>query len=390
MNQHQPTHPSLPAAGAVPRLHRRHMLALAAAAAALPAGVMAQSRDIVIGRTTALTGGMAPFLQPIHEGQDAAIADVNAQGGIGGRKIRFVTLDDAFQAPKALENARTLADKEGALALFGVAGTSQVMALLPYLTEAKLPLISVYTGSPAIRAQPNAYLFTTRASYADELVKIVRTLIAVQSSRIAVAFEANDFGKLMTPLVEKAITAEGGTHVGSQSVDSSGKDADQAAKALAANKPQAVVLVAAGPSVVAYVKAHRAHLGVPIYTLSLGAGSAVLQALGEDARGLAVARTGPSPRQPTLQLTRDFQASMKRHDKPADYDRYTGYMDARVLIEGLKAAGPNPTRASLVQAMENLHQLDLGGLAYQFSAQNHHGLRFVDIAIVGRGGQFMQ
>jgi hypothetical protein len=64
---------------------------------------------------------------------------------------------------------------------------------------------------------------------------------------------------------------------------------------------------------------------------------------------------------------------MKRHDKPADYDRYTGYMDARVLIEGLRAAGPGVTRASLVTAMEGLGNLDLGGFGYQFSPQNHHG-----------------
>jgi hypothetical protein len=136
------------------------------------------------------------------------------------------------------------------------------------------------------------------------------------------------------------------------------------------------------------IEAHA--LGVPVYTLSLGAGSAVLKALGDDARGLAVARTGPSPSRPNIQLTRDFQASMKRHDKPVDYDRYTGYMDARVLIEGLRAAGPNVTRASLVQAMEGLGTLDLGGYVYQFSAQNHHGSNYVDIAVVGAGGVYRQ
>ncbi|WP_454706613.1 ABC transporter substrate-binding protein [Delftia acidovorans] len=374
---------------------------MAAALPALPAlsplPVAAQSQprtdargDILIGRSTALSGGMAPFLQPIHEGQEAAIEDVNAKGGIGGRKIRLVTLDDGFDPRRALENAKQLAEKDGVVALLGAAGTSQVMALLPYLAQARLPLVAVYTGSPAIRAQQHPYLFTTRASYADELVKIVRNLVAVQTSRIAVAYENNDFGKLLLPLVEKTIAAEGATLVGSHALASTGEDANDAAKALAAQKPQAVLLVAAGPPVVAYVRAHRAHLGVPVYTLSLGAGTAVLKALGEDARGLAVARTGPSPSKPSIALTREFQASMKRYDKPVDFDRYTGYMDARVLIEGLRAAGPGVTRASLVQAMEGLGNLDLGGFIYQFSAQNHHGSNFVDIAVVGSGGVYRQ
>ena len=388
-------HDATPTGHGLPLARRRSLvLALAgsAALAALPAGAQPATGkgDILIGRSTALTGGMAPFLAPLHEGQEAAIADANAKGGIGGRKIRLVSLDDGFDPRRTLENAKQLNEKDGVLALLGVSGTSQVMTLLPYLAQAKLPLIGVYTGSPAIRAQQHPYLFTTRASYADELVKIVRNLVAVQSSRIGVAFENNDFGKLLLPLVEKTIAAEGASLAGTHALAAAGEDANEAAKALAAQRPQAVLLIAAGPPVVAYVRAHRAHLGVPVYTLSLGAGTAMLKALGEDARGLAVARTGPSPSKPTIQLTRDFQASMKHHDKPVDYDRYTGYMDARVLIEGLRAAGPGVTRASLVQGMESLGNLDLGGYAYQFSPQNHHGSNYVDIAVVGSGGVFRQ
>jgi branched-chain amino acid transport system substrate-binding protein len=372
-------------------------VAVPAFSALSPLSALAQTQpradsrgEILIGRSTALSGGMAPFLQPIHEGQDAAIEDANAKGGIGGRKIRLVTLDDGFDPRRTLENAKQLAEKQGVVALFGVSGTSQVIGLLPYLSQAKLPLISVYTGSPVVRAQQHPYLFTTRASYADELVKIVRNLVAVQTSRIAVAYENNDFGKLLLPLVEKTIVAEGGTLAGSHALAPTGQDAADAAKALAALKPQAVLLVAAGPPVVTYVRANRAHLGVPVYALSLAAGSAVLKALGEDARGLAVARTGPSPSRPTIALTREFQASMKRHDKPVDYDRYTGYMDGRVLVEGLRAAGPGVTRASLVTAMQGLGNLDLGGYTYQFSAQNHHGSNFVDIVVVGPGGVYRQ
>lgn len=388
-------HDATPTGHGLPLARRRSLvLALAgsAALAALPAGAQPATGkgDLLIGRSTALTGGMAPFLAPLHEGQEAAIADANAKGGIGGRKIRLVSLDDGFDPRRRLENAKQLNEKDGVLALLGVSGTSQVMTLLPYLAQAKLPLIGVYTGSPAIRAQQHPYLFTTRASYADELVKIVRNLVAVQSSRIGVAFENNDFGKLLLPLVEKTIAAEGASLAGTHALAAAGEDANEAAKALAAQRPQAVLLIAAGPPVVAYVRAHRAHLGVPVYTLSLGAGTAMLKALGEDARGLAVARTGPSPSKPTIQLTRDFQASMKHHDKPVDYDRYTGYMDARVLIEGLRAAGPGVTRASLVQGMESLGNLDLGGYAYQFSPQNHHGSNYVDIAVVGSGGVFRQ
>lgn len=151
-------HDATPTGHGLPLARRRSLvLALAgsAALAALPAGAQpaAGKGDILIGRSTALTGGMAPFLAPLHEGQEAAIADANAKGGIGGRKIRLVSLDDGFDPRRTLENAKQLNEKDGVLALLGVSGTSQVMTLLPYLAQAKLPLIGVYTGSPAIRAQ---------------------------------------------------------------------------------------------------------------------------------------------------------------------------------------------------------------------------------------------
>ena len=373
---------------------RSLMVALAASAAAMSQPLHAQQApgkgDILIGRSAVLSGAMAPFLATLQEGQEAAIDDANAKGGIGGRKIRLVTLDDGFDARRTLENVKQLSEKDGVVAMFGVAGTSQVTAILPYLAQAKLPLVSVYTGSPAIMGVQHPYLFTTRASYADELVKIVRNLISVQAPRIGVAYENNAFGKLLLPIIEKIIAAEGATLVGAQAIASTGEDAVNAARMLAEKKPNAVLLIAAGPPVVAFVRANRVNLGVPVYALSLSAGAAVLKALGDDARGLAVSRTGPLPTRPTIQLTRDFQASMKRHGKPADSDRYIGYMDARVLIEGLRAAGPGVTRASLVNALEGLGNLDLGGFSYNFSPQNHHGSNYADIVVIGAGGSYLQ
>lgn len=378
------------------RRHTLHRIAAGAATLAAPVLAHAQARstsaqgDILVGRSSALSGPMAPFLAPIHAGQDAAIADFNAGGGVAGRKVRLVTLDDGFTPQRALENAHKLVEDEGVVALFGQAGTSQVLALLPYLPQAKTPLIAVYTGSPALRAARSPWLFTTNASYADELAKVVRNLVSIQSTRIGIAYENNDFGKLALPLAEQAIAAEGATLVGAQAIDSSGKDAGEAAKAMATLQPHAMLMVAAGPSVVAYVRAHRAHLGVPLYTLSLGAGTQVLKALGSDARGLAVARTTPSPLRATMQVTRDFQASMKQHGLEVNYDHFVGYLDARVLLEGLRAAGPGVTGPGLVQAMEGLNRLDLGGHTYRFSAQNHNGSSYVDIAVIGPGGTYMR
>ncbi|MGE8376156.1 MAG: ABC transporter substrate-binding protein, partial [Diaphorobacter nitroreducens] len=119
------------------------------------------------------------------------------------------------------------------------------------------------------------------------------------------------------------------------------------------------------------------------------AGAQVIRALGSDARGLAVARTTPPPTRLTTAVAREFQASMKRHGHPVDYDRFRGYLDARILIEGLRAAGPSVTSASLAATLEGLHKVDLGGYTYQYSAQNRNGSSYVDIAVIGPDGNYM-
>jgi branched-chain amino acid transport system substrate-binding protein len=370
---------------------RRAVLAtLATAAVAAPSLVLAQKSDLIIGQSAPTSGVMAASMHGALEGQQMAFDEVNKKGGINGRALKLVILDDGFDPNRTLENAKTLVEQQGAIALFGTVGTAQTAAVLPYITEKRVPLISAYTGSPALRMKPNRYFFTTQASYIDELVKMTRNLVATQNTRIAVVYQDNEFGKLLQPLAEKIITAEGGIAIGSRPLAVTGADALAVAQSLSSLQPQGVIMLVAGPAVVAYVKANRAALGVPIYALSLSLNSALLNALGEDARGLAISRATPYPWNGITPLPKAFAQQMQRIGKPIDYDHYLGYINGRVLIEGLRRAGNNLTPEGLTQGMEKLSQLDLGGFRLNYSPQNHHGSNFVEITIVGPGGKFIR
>ncbi len=355
-----------------------------------PHAARASKTDLLIGQSAPLSGPMAPTLLGVFGGQQMAFDEINRRGGIAGRRIRLLVLDDAFDPKRTLENARQLVEEQEVLALFGTVGTAQTAAVLPYIAEKHVPLISAYSGSPALRVQPNPYFFTTQASYADELVKMVRNLKSVQATRIAVVYQNNDFGKLLLPLAEKVIVSEGGSVAATRPLDVNGADAATVAQGLASVRPQAVIMIVAGPAVVPYIKANRAHLGVPIYTFSLSVGSAILKALGDDARGLAVARATPYPWRATTPLARDFNQLMEKAGKPVDYDHFAGYINGRVLIEGLRGAGKTPTPQSLALSMEKLSNLDLGGYTLAYSPQNRHGSNFVEITVVGPRGNFMR
>ncbi len=374
----------------VSSISRRAVLTTLATAVSTPSLVLAQKADLIIGQSAPTSGVMAASMQGALEGQQMAFDEINKKGGINGRNLKLVILDDGFDPTRTLENAKTLVEQQGAIALFGTVGTAQTAAVLPYVAEKRVPLISAYTGSPALRVKPNRYFFTTQASYADELVKMTRNLLATQNNRIAIVYQDNDFGKLLQPLAEKIITAEGGTVVGSRPLAVTGADALNVAQSLSSLQPQSVIMLVAGPAVVAYVKANRAALGVPIYALSLSLNSALLNALGEDARGLAISRATPYPWNGITPLPKSFAAQMQRIGKPIDYDHYLGYINGRVLIEGLRKAGNNLTPEGLTLGMEKLSKIDLGGFRLNYSPQNHHGSNFVEITIVGPGGKFIR
>ncbi|MEY4564074.1 MAG: hypothetical protein RLZZ618_3351 [Pseudomonadota bacterium] len=377
-------------------LTRRRLLGAAAAttASALSLPALAQgngAREIVIGQSAVLSGPLSISLKSVLKGQDMAIDELNRDGGIGGRKLRIVTLDDAYDPKKAVLNATTLIEKDKAVALFGFSSSATVAAVMPLLASKKVPLIGPYGGSPSLRQQHNPYLFTMTASYRDEVVQLVRTLVSAQRTRIAVAYQNHAFGQTMLPLVEEVVKEQGATLVAKHSLDSSGSDAVATERALSEAGPQAVLLVAFGPSTVSFIRATRAHSRFPVYALSIANSKPLLAELGDDARGMAFTQTLPFPWRQTTPLTRDFAAVMAREKLEIDYDHFLGYVNTRVLIEGLRRAGTGNkaiTSESLIAGMEAIGKYDMGGFPLNFSAKNHHGANFVEITVVGDGGKY--
>ncbi|HJV60692.1 MAG TPA: ABC transporter substrate-binding protein [Albitalea sp.] len=374
-------------------LSRRHALGgIAAAAASLGAArpVFAATEDIVLGQSAHLSGPLASTLMAVLKGQDLAIEEFNRKGGVGGRKVRLVTLDDAYDPKRCVENVNTLIERDKVVALTGLASTANVGAVLPLLAEKQLPLIGVYTGAPALRVRQHPFFFTSIASYRDEVVKMVRNLATVQRTQIALAYHNSPFGQLMLPVVEEVVKEQGSTLVAKQALDIGGQNSLQVCQALGAARPQAVIFMAFGPALVPFVRAARSQIGVPVYAPSIANSKALMEALGDDARGLAMTQILPYPMQRTTALTRDYGAVMDRAKLNVDFDHFFGYMNMRVLFEGLKRAGKNMNSHGIVAAMESMGKVDLGGYSLSYGPHNHHGSNFVDLLIIGPGGRYIR
>ena len=373
-------------------LSRRTALQVGAAAAAslgLPRSFAAGANEVLIGQSVHLTGPFAASLVRVLKGQELAIDEFNRKAGATGRQVRLITLDDAYDPKRCVENVNTLIDKEKVSALYGLGSTGNVAAVLPVLLEKKVPLISVYTGAPSLRTPHHPYFFTTMASYRDEVVKIVQNLATGQRRRLAVVVLNSPFGKEMAPMIEEVAKEQGSTVVATQAVDMGGQNAIPACRALGEAKPDGLILMVFGPSIVPLVKAARAYIGVPIYAPTIANNRASIEVLGDEARGVAFSRILPNGLRAVTPLTRDYAAVMARAQIPIDHDHFFGYLNLRVLLEGVRRAGKNTSPQGLVASMERMSNLDLGGYKVNFGPQNHHGSKYVDMSVVGPGGRYI-
>lgn len=373
----------------------RHLLA-AAISLLLSAAVLAEpgvsDKEIVLGQSAALSGPAKELGSEMRSGALLYFEQVNAGGGIHGRRIRLQTLDDGYEPERAAANTRKLIEEEKVLALFGYVGTPTSLAAQPLFTEAKVPFVGAFTGAQALREPFNRYVFNVRASYFDETEKIVEQLTTTGIKQIAVFYQNDAYGKAGLAGVERAMTKRGLKIAATATVERNTVDVAKAVAALSATRPDAIVMVSAYTSVAAFVKGmKKAGSAAQFHNVSFVGSRPLAAALGDEGVGVAIAQVVPFPWSGTLPVTREYQAQARAAGaKDFSFTELEGYIAARVLVEGLKRAGRELTRERLVTALESLSRTDIGGFQVDYSSSNHNGSTFVDLTIIGRGGKFLR
>ena len=381
---------------AVPRPDRRRLLAGALALPLLGVGTAARAAadtPVRIGQSTALTGPLGDLGSAMHQGAQAAFAGINARGGVNGRHIELTTLDDGYEVARSVANVDKLLAMPDCLALFNCMGTAMVAAFLPKVMETGVPLFAPFTGAQLSRVKGARNIFNIRASYADEAQKVVQHLHTLGIQRIALAIQANTFGREVLDGVQQAMAQLKLQDAATATVQDDASDAQASAQKLADADPEAVIVGLAGKPALQFVKAFRPlRRGVNVYALSVLGTSASIKALGADATGMAVSQVMPLPTKTVAPVVREFQQAWKAAGASAEPSHLAleGYINARVFAEALQRAGSNPTRASFINATWDLKRLDLGGFEIAATAPEHSASRFVELTMIGRDGRFMR
>lgn len=348
--------------------------------------------EILLGQSTALSGPLAELGNDTSTASRAYFNFINTQGGVHGRKIRLITLDDGYNTEKGIANTKQLIDKDGVFALFNVIGTPANTALLPVIAQAGIPSIAPYTGSDAVRKPLHRHVFNVRAGYADETEKIIEHLGVRGIDKVAVVYQNNAFGKDGLASVEQALARRKLTVHGAATIENDAADAEKAATALAATKPQAVIMITAGKPSAEFIKAYnRIATGMQFFTLSVMGTQASVAALGKEGIGVVVSQVVPFPFSATSGIVREYQQVMTRMGvKNWSFASMEGFINAKVMVEALKRTGRDITRERFLSALESMNRLDFDGYMVDFSKNNHQGSRYVELTVISRDGRFLR
>jgi ABC-type branched-subunit amino acid transport system substrate-binding protein len=346
----------------------------------------------VLGQSTALSGPLGQLGQDTVAGSKAYFDYINAQGGINGRKIRLITLDDGYDPRRALANVKRLIEEDHVLALFSVLGTPANVAIMPLISEAGVPNLGPFSGSDLVRRPFNRMMFLTSPSYADELDKIVEHMRIRGIERIGVVYQNNAFGKEGLVNLKRIAAERQANVVAAASIENSGADAAAASATLARAKPQAIILITAGAASVRFIKAYDSRVAnTQFFALSVMASQAAIKALGPDGVGVVVSQVTPFPFSATCAVVQEYQRVMRQMGiRTFSYSSMAGYVNAKVMVEGLRRAGRNLTRERLIDTLETMGRIDYDGYAIHYTKNSHLAVPYVELTMISRDGRFLR
>ena len=359
---------------------KRHILALMVAGnlAAVSNGICiaaeyspgASDTEIKIGNTMPYSGPASGY-SAIGKSLSAYFAIINDQGGINGRKINFISRDDAYSPPKTVEVVRKLVEEDQVLMVFQSLGTPPNLAIRGYLNDNKVPQLFVGSGADQWN-DPKHYPWTMgwQPSYGTEARIFARYVLEnLPDAKIAVLYQNDDFGKdyvngMRSGLGDKA----GKMIVATQSYETTDPTVNSQVSALQASGAN-VLLTAAIPKFTTLAIRKVYDIGWRptqfVNSVSTSVGSVMKPAGAEKSAGVMSATYTKDPSDPRWQDTpeyKDWLAWMKKYNASVSLNdslAVYGYSTAQTLVAVLRTSGDNLTREHVMQVAAGLHDLRL-------------------------------
>jgi ABC-type branched-subunit amino acid transport system substrate-binding protein len=346
--------------------------------------------SILIGSCSALDGPARFLGSQTVLGATTYLHAVNDDGGVFGRKVQLLAFDDGYDPDKAPACFKRMT-KEGVFALGFFVGTPTAKVYVPMAQEEKIPVVGLFTGAQMLYEPLKRYVINVRASYYDETREQVDKLWNVNVRKIAVLYQDDAFGKTVLDGVKLALQKHNSAPVALGTFARNTLDVDDGIKSVMATRPQAVVLVGPYAPVAAIVKkAHAAGWRPQFLTVSFVGTEEFIREAGADADGTIITQVVPPYDRtdyPTVALYRKVLTKYYPDAKPS-FVSLEGFVDAMVMVEGLKRAGKNVTREKFITAIESIREMNVGmgsKLVLDYGPTDHKGFDSVYPTVVKDG-----
>jgi len=380
------------------RSHAATCIALAAAflAAMTPvakcdeAGVSADA--ILFGQAAVLEGPSSMLGQRMRHGIVAAFNEVNAKGGVHGRKLQLVSRDDGYDPDRSVAQTLRLIQDDKVFALIGAVGTPTAMATIPFTSTRDVPFIGPLSGAEFLRDLELPNVVNIRASYRAESETLIRHLTEDRRfSRIGIFYQDDSFGRDGLAGVKEALAKRGLELAVEGTFERNTRAVGAAWRTIKRAEPEAIVMVGTYSASAEFIKlAHRDGVHPTFASISFVGATALARELGSGGEGVVVAQVVPFPWDRSIKLVADYQAAQKALDptQAPDFVSLEGYLSGRLAAAALDKAGPNPTRANLLRTINDTGRFDISGSVITVGTRAIETPPQVFLTIIQRDGTF--
>ncbi len=352
---------------------------------------------IVFGQSAALSGPAKELGEGMQFGILAAFEEANRAGGVNGRQLELVSLDDSYEPEAAIANTRELIESREVFALIGAVGTPTSRSATPVAAAADVPYVAPFTGAGFLRNDDWTNIINLRASYAQETEEMVERLtVDLGIERIAVLFQDDSFGRAGYFGALAALERRNMEPVAIGFYPRNTTAIKSALLDLTAGDPEAVIMVGAyGPVGTLISWARNTGFDPVFITLSFVGANALANQLGADGEGVLVTQVVPFPFDESAPVVAAYHAALDlvESDPVPGFVSLEGYIAGRLAIEGLEQCGNSVTRECFLNAILGADEIDIDGFFVNFgdgesTTDDNQGSDAVFVTQIGPDGAY--
>ena len=350
--------------------------------------------EILLGQSCALSGPAQRLGREFRDGANAYFACVNENGGIHGRKIKLITLDDKYEPMHAVKNSQELIHKNKVFALFGEVGTPTSKAALRVAHKNKTPFLTPFTGAEFLRDNSESLVVNLRSSYLQETEAIVEYLTSVKKiTKISIFYQNDSYGKAGYAGVQKALKKRSLLAVSEGRYRRNTLSYTNALQKIKISNPEAIILIGAyKPSAYFTKSAKEAGLTDTLFcNISFVGSEALLQTLDYDMNNIIISQVVPTPLNSSNESVKEYRKTYKVMYPDSDYSFVSleGFLSAKLVVSAIRKSGENINRAKFISSFTKLSKSTLPDLDISFKENDNQALHKVYLTEY-KEGKFVQ